>query len=280
VVSSTFWLAIWIAVSGVGALGVVASANSLRFGRRVAREVREMWAIEPSGAPARIEELPGPVRRYLGKAAGDRRVRTVRLRHGGTFRTKLDGGWLPVRGEQYFSADPPGFVWWGRIRMIPGLWFDVRDQSVGGVGRMFATVESTFTLADGAGAAFDQGSLLRLLGEMVWFPSAFLDARHVIWGAIDDQHARAMLRVGGREVCAVFEFRADGLPATVSADRYRDVDGRAVLTPWSGELSEYRDEAGMLVPHKLVPYWHIDGKRIPYAQWEMERLEYDSTAPY
>jgi hypothetical protein len=225
-----------------------------------------MWALDsesPAVDHARIEELPAPVRRYVAKAAGDRRVCTVRLRHGGTFLTKLDGGWHPIRGEQYFATEPPGFVWWGRIRVLPGLWFDVRDQSVAGVGRMLATVESTFTVADGAGAEFDQGSLLRLLGEMVWLPSAFLDSRHVSWCAMDNQHARATLSVSGREVTAVFEFGADGLPAAVFADRYRDVGGSAVLTPWSGELSDYRDVTGMLVPHRLVAYWHVDGKRIP-----------------
>jgi hypothetical protein len=97
---------------------------------------------------------------------------------------------------------------------------------------------------------------------------------------MDNQHARATLSVSGREVTAVFEFGADGLPAAVFADRYRDVGGSAVLTPWSGELSDYRDVTGMLVPHRLVAYWHVDGKRIPYARWDVELLEYDPMAPF
>jgi len=47
--------------------------------------------------PRRVDELPAPMRSYARKAVGERRsaVRTVRLRHGGTFRPKLDGDGCP-----------------------------------------------------------------------------------------------------------------------------------------------------------------------------------------
>ena len=181
------WLALWLVVTVIGVVAVVASANSLRFSRRVSREVRELWAgtAEPRRIERqRIEALPAPVRRYLSKAVGERElaVRTVRLRHGGTFRTRLDGGWLPIRGEQYFAADPPGFVWWGRVRLAPGLWIDARDRS----------------LANSVGPELDRGALHRMLGEMTWFPTAFLDDRYVAWSAIDDRRTQATLRVKGQ----------------------------------------------------------------------------------
>src|SRR5438105_15689660 len=119
------WLVTWIVVFAVATLGVVASANSLRFRKHVEGEVRALFA--PSSDPFHmdrgrlVEKLPHPVRVFLTKAIGSRElpVRTVRLRHGGVFRTKLDGPWLAIRGEQYFATAAPGFVWWGRIRMFP-----------------------------------------------------------------------------------------------------------------------------------------------------------------
>lgn len=284
--TTMLWLAAWIAVLAIGALGAVSSANSLRFGRRVAREVREMWAgsaESPHIDARRVAELPAPVRRYAARAVGarERAVRTVRLGHGGSFRAKLDGAWLPIRGEQYFSADPPGFVWWGRVRIAPGLWVEARDCSVRGAGNMLVLAESTFTLADRGGPEIDQGALLRLLGEMVWLPTAFLDDRHVSWRAVDGRRARATLRVSGREVEGVFEFGEDDLPGSVSADRYRDLGGgKTVLTPWSGDLGDYREVEGLLVPHAITGYWHVGGRRFPYARFLVERLEYDATAPF
>jgi Family of unknown function (DUF6544) len=283
--NAMLWLALWIAVLVFGALDVVASARSLRFGRRVGREVRQLWA-EPT-EPRRIDrrriaELPAPVRRYIARAVGerDRAVRTARLRHGGTFRTKLESTWVPIRGEQDFAADPPGFVWWGRVRVAPGLWFDARDRSVGGVGNMHASLESSVTVVDGSGPEIDQGALLRLLGEMVWLPTAFLDERHVTWDAVDARRARATLRVGGREVTAVFAFGEDGLPVEVLADRYRAQDGTSVLTPWSGQFGDYREVHGLLVPHRVIATWHVGGQPISYARFQVDRLEYDATTAF
>jgi len=218
------WLVTWIAVLMVAALGVVASANGLRFRRKVASEVREMWTPSSNSVRvdrSRITTLPHPVHRYLLKSIGSRDlgVRTVRLRHGGVFRTKLDGPWLRIRGEQYFNAGPPAFIWWGRIRIAPGVWVDARDRWIAGAGNMRVSLESTLTLADAKGPEIDQGAMLRLLAEMVWFPSILADGRYVSWTAMDGRHVQAKLRVSGREVAAVFEFGEDELPATISADR-------------------------------------------------------------
>ena len=245
-----------------------------------------MWAGSADPRPLdhrRVEELPAPVRRYAARAVGarERAVGRARLRHGGTFRTNLEGAWLPIRGEQYFAADPPGFVWWGSVRVAPAVWVDARDRSLGGVGNMLVSLESTFTLADSSGPELDQGALHRLLGEMAWFPTAFLDGRYVTWTAIDERRARAALKMKGREVAGVFEFGEDALPVAFVADRYRDLGGgKSVLTPWSGQYGDYREIDGLLAPHDVSVYWHVDGERIPYARFLVERLEYDVTTPF
>jgi Family of unknown function (DUF6544) len=279
-------LVLGVALLTLAVAGVVASLNSFRFARRVAREAEDMWA--GAGAPRpvdrrRIDGLPAPVRAYLGKALGGRvqGVRTVRFRHGGRFRTKLDGPWRPIRGEQYESAAPPGFLWWGRLRAAPGFWVDARDRSVNGVGGMLVSIASSVTIADRAGPEMDQGSLLRLLSDLVLFPTALLDERYVTWSGVDEAHARATLHLNGREVTGVFAFGEDGLPHRFSAERYFDTGrGRAELRSWSGDYGDYREAEAMLVPHHFVGYWHVDGKRIPYVDFQLERPEYDVTVPF
>jgi uncharacterized protein DUF6544 len=263
------------------ALGAVASANRRIFERRVAAEVDRLWAGTAEPRPVardRLDPPPAPVRRYLSRALGhrDRSVRTLRLGHGGTFRTALDGAWMPIRGEQYFATDPPAFIWHGRVRIGPGLWVDARDRSVGGVGSMLVRAESTFTIADRSGPELDQGALVRLLAEMVWFPTAFLDDRYVTWTAMDEKRARAALRVNGRVAEGVFEFGEDELPEVFRAERYRDLGGgRSDLTPFSGECTDYREAGGMLVPYRMTACWHVGGRRVPYACFLVEALEYD-----
>jgi len=265
----------------VGALATIAAVNSARFGQRVRRDVSALWETIPEPRPIdrqALDRLPRPVRTYLEKALGSRTqcIRTVRLQHGGTFRPALDGGWLAIHGQQYFSLDPPGFVWWGRVRLAPGLWIDARDRALRGVGNMLVSAESSYTLADSSGPELDQGALLRLLGEMAWFPTVFIDDRYVAWSADDDRSAKATLRLNGREVTGRFTFGDGGLPAHFSAERYRELgNGKSVLTPFTGRLSDYRTVDGLLVPHMMVAAWIVGGREIEYVRFSVERIEFD-----
>ena len=277
----------WIGIAPV-AIAVVAlfvSLNSRRFGRNVASEAAAMWGGRRQRLPvdeAHQEKLPTPVRRYVEKALAHRvaAIQTARLLHGGAFRTKLNGRWRPIRGKEYFTADPPCFVWWGRAQIVPGVWVDARDQSVDGVGGMLIAAESTFILADSKGPGMDQGALLRLLAETPWFPTALLDERYVTWASMDDRRAGAMLRLNGREVHGVFEFGEDDLPSAFTAERHRDLgNGTTIPTPWVGRYADYREVEGMLVPHDVVVSWRVDGQESPYARFSVERLEFDVDAP-
>jgi hypothetical protein len=156
------WLAVWLIVFAASAVGVVVSANSVRFQRNVAREVQTLWGVPPAPSAVTREPaaLPAPVRRYLQAAVGEdaTSVAMVRLRHGGTFRTAPGQPWLAIRGQQFFNADPPGFVWWGRVRVAPGLWIEARDESVHGAGGMLVKAGASWTLADASGPHIDQGA--------------------------------------------------------------------------------------------------------------------------
>lgn len=277
------WLAVWIVVFAASAVGVVVSANSVRFQRNIAREVRTLWSVEPapSGVIPEAAPMPPPVQRYLQTAAGESAttVSLVRLRHGGTFRTAPGQPWLTIRGQQFFKTDPPGFVWWGRVRVAPVLWIDARDESMQGVGRMLVKAGASWTLADARGPQIDQGALLRMLGEMTWFPTAFADSRYLSWTALDERSAEATFRVADREVHAVFQFGADGLPTRFTAMRYRDVgNGRSRLTPFVGMYSDFREQDGLLVPFEVEAAWELDDGLFPYARFVVERLEFNPSA--
>ena len=130
-----------VIVIGAGAAGLMASINGLRFRGRIHRDAQRMFADSTGALPIdreRLEDLPEPVRRFMVKVLGPRAlgVSTIRLRHGGTFRTSLHTVPLPIRGEEYFVSDPPGFLWWGRLRLGPGVWVDACDRSLAGVGNL------------------------------------------------------------------------------------------------------------------------------------------------
>ena len=270
----TAWLIFFVALTLTGALGLVVNVNQWRFARRVADEQRALVAVAPSDQPRfAATELPPPVSRYRQLAVGARGpVRTLQVRHGGTFRLRPGAKTIPIRGTQLFTADPPGFLWVGHLRVAPGVWIDVRDMSVAGEGTMQVLLNDTVSLVNAHGPHLDQGAALRLLAEMVWYPPSLFDARYVTWAIIDDDHARATLRVGGREVSGVFSFGPDGLPQQMTAERFFD---NGELRPWDGVYRDWRTVSGMLVPFEADVTWQLESGPYTYAHWCIEAMEYD-----
>ncbi|MDP9003082.1 MAG: hypothetical protein M3O46_23575 [Myxococcota bacterium] len=267
-------IAFWAALLVVSAVGLAVSIGRARFQRYVNRAIQALDATTPSREElAPLGELPVPVARYRSLAVGDRAaVKTVVMRHGGTFRTTPAAKVLPIEGTQVFSTDPPAYVWSARVRMAPGLWFDACDTDIAGEGRMRVMIESLIPMVDQRGPEVDQGAALRLLAEMPWSPTAFFDTRYVRWSAIDASHALATLRVGKQDVSCVFEFGPDGLPLSVSADRFRNAGERR---PWGGTYRDYRSVAGMRVPFEVEVTWQLESGPYTYAHWIIESVEYN-----
>lgn len=53
-----------------------------------------------------------------------------------------------------------------------------------------------------------------------------------------------------------------------------------MLTPFLGECSDYRTVGGLLVPHQMVGSWIIEGTPVPYARFDVVRIEFDARGPF
>jgi len=270
------WLVLFVTLTIVGLGGIVVYVNQLRFERRIAREIRTLVSAPSCVAPwPSFGDFPPPVARYRRLAVGNRvPVHALRMRHGGTFRmsTTANAKAFPIRGTQTFTANPPGFLWVGHIRVAPGIWVDARDMTLLGKGSMRVLLDDTLLIIDAQGAHLDQGSALRLLAEMPWYPTSLFDTRSVTWSAIDADHARATLRLDDLEVSAVFEFGPDGLPRQLTAERFTD---KGELRPWGGIYRDWRTVSGMRVPFEAEVYWELDSGPFTYAHWRVDSIEYD-----
>jgi hypothetical protein len=264
---------------GAAALAAVL-IGSQRFGDLVTREVGRLYAapgpgVGPEEIAARWDALPEPVRRHLRYAvpSGTPAIRTVRLLHGGTFRTKPDGPWSPIEGEEYFTVGKPGFVWAARMEASPALWIAVRDRAIDGNGSMLVKAYSTFTVADASGPHIDEGSRMRWLAETVWFPSA-LAGKGIGWEGVDAHSARATLLDGGSPVSLIFEFDDEGKISGVRGDRYFDSgDGHGVLRPWLVRVGDYRELAGIRIPASAEVAWGLPAGEFAYARFHVTAVE-------
>lgn len=269
----------------VAAIWLTAAVADRRFRSRVSAEVETLLAsntayIGPEQLAARGTKLPEPVRRYLGFAVPEQApaIRTMRLTHGGLFRTKPNQRWQNIKGEEYVAVAVPEFVWSAVIYPAPLLSIVARDRLQSGRASMLVKVNSLFTIADASGAEIDQGASLRWLTEAMWFPYAFVGDR-IHWDAIDDHHsARATLRQPNLSVSAIFEFDDNGKITTIRANRFRDLGkGRSALTPWTALCSEYREFNGFRVPTVVDVAWEVDQQRFSYAQFHVTAIQYNAT---
>jgi len=283
---ATRWVKGFALVTGglAGSTLAAVAIGNLLWKRSTARSVRRLGPESTSptlGVFSReqLAGLPAPVARYFDFALtpGQRLVRGARLEHAGTFRAGFDEPWSPFTSVQHFSVRPPGFVWDATIRMAPLLTVRIRDSYVGGTGGMHGKLASLIPVVNqSGGAALNAGALHRLLAEMAWLPTALLPGNGVTWSPIDDTTARATLSDSGTTVWLDFQFNAFGEIVRVSTpERFRDVDGTPVPTPWAGSFGSYQEVAGMRVPAEGEVEWILPEGRLSYWRGRIVRCDYD-----
>lgn len=231
-------------------------------------------ALDPPAAPA---DLPPPVARYFAFALGSEApVRVARIMHAGTFRTRPGGRASPFTSIQTISVRPRGFVWDAAIAMLPPVPVRVRDTYLDGAAGIEGRVGGLIPVVHQSGTPeLAAGALARWLGEAVWLPSALLPGDGLAWEAIDDRSARATLTDRGTAVAMVAHFGPAGEIVRITADRYRDVGGRGVLTPWVIELGDHARTGGMMVPMTGSVGWELPEGRFEYWRARIVDIAYE-----
>ncbi len=259
---------------------VVVGFATSRFHAESEVHVRALLARAPAEAapilgPSDVAPLPPPVRRWLeaSGAIGRPRARTVRLAQRGEMRTSADAAFMHTEAIQYFTVDTPGFVWMADVAMH-GVPVVARDSYVEGHGRMFIRAAGLVTVADGTGEKFDQGTLLRFLGEIIWFPSAAV-APYISWEPIDDGSALARISDHGVTASAVFAFDAQGRLTSLAAKRYFNGE---TLEDWVIPITEWKTIRGIAMPTRGSAVWKLAKGDLEYYRWEILDVETNPSA--
>jgi hypothetical protein len=254
-----------------------------RQARREAKELfsqRQTVSASPIGASDLIG-LPEPVQRYLGYAdvVGRERVQTIRLKQRGFFRMQADQSWMPLSAEQYYTTDPPAFLWFGTIKPSRLLSISSRDMFAAGQGQMLIKLLSLVTLTEARGPQVDQGELARYLSEIVWFPTAWL-SDYLQWQAVDAQSARVTLTHQDVTASAVLHFNEDGSIRELEAERYRQLNDQYVLDRWVTPLADYQVRDRFRIPIKGEAAWRLKSGDFTYFRGEVVEIEYNQPQPY
>jgi hypothetical protein len=266
-------------------LGTLLAVGAYRWRARTANLLdrlrqRGMTARASTFTVAELRGLPPPVVRYLGTVLSDAQpvVRYARLTQRGQFLVRpTPTGWRPFVATEHFATHPGGFIWDARIHLGLGLSIWVRDAFIEGTGSMLGRLMGLWrVVAVQNTPEIAAAALLRYLAEAVWFPTTLLPSQGVVWSALDDASARATLTVAATTVSLDFHFGADGLVTRVfTAARARDVQGRAVPTPWQGRFSRYEVRRGLRIPMVGEVEWLLPEGPQLYWRGELTAVAYE-----
>ena len=201
-----------------------------------------------------IDALPAPVQLYFRAVLKDGQsfIATATFELAGTINMSSTGGeqWKPFTSSQRAVTHRPGFLWNGRVSMLPGLAAHVHDSYIAGTGMLHAAMLGLYTVADVQGdGEIARGELMRYFAEMSWYPTALLPSQGVRWAAVDERSANATLVDGPISLTLLFRFDDAGLITSVHADaRGAGVGKDMVMLPWDCSVSNYQLRHGMMVP--------------------------------
>src|SRR5688572_38504 len=138
--------------------------------------------------------LPQPVQRYFRHVLkeGQPYITTVRFTHDGLFKTAVDKDWVDIKGEQYVTTETPGFIWKGTTSL-----FTARDMYISDKGRLTVSLFSVVKVVDAKGSNYNEGELIRWLGESVLYPTNLLPNERLQWTMIDEWSARLTFTYNG-----------------------------------------------------------------------------------
>lgn len=266
-------------LNAIALVGIVLGYGNWSFQSMIQRELKAFQTASVPGKmlrPEMLAPLPPVVRAWLehSNVIGKEIVQTVHLQQTGQMKTKPDGSWIPFEAEQYFTVNPPGFLWTTNIQAAPMIHIAGRDKYEDGHGSMLIKLLSLYPLADAKGPETDQGTLLRYLAETCWFPSAAL-SEYIQWEPIDSLSARATMRYGGVTASGIFRFNADGDLQSFEAKRYYDRKEGATLENWQIQNHAWKDMNDIRIAYKSDVTWKLEAGDYTWLKLELNAIEYN-----
>ena len=266
-----------------GVAGAAAVVGSRRFARLIRTDVETLLACAASPRDGvvteeTLEDLPEPARRYLrySGVVGRPFVGTVRLKQAGQIQLTAGQPWFALKAQQYFSVQPPGFVWEAVVPADALPLLRGKDTFLDGTGRMLITAAGLIPIVDATGPELDQGEMVRFLSEMMWFPAGFL-GENVRFEPVDAGSAQVSLTHAGRTATGTIFVDGDGKLTRFEADRsYPGAGGDPSLQRWSTPVDEYGEFNGLRIPVRARAIWRLPAGDLEYIRITITELQYDA----
>jgi len=255
-------------------------ANNL-FNKMVKAEVRNLFSTNVYGGneiikESHLKDLPDCVQKWLkySQIIGKERIKTACIEQKAILRLQKGKPWMSTEAIYYYTIDEPAFIWKAKIKAAPLIHIAGRDMYYKGKGNMLIKLLSLITVADAKGDEIDQGTLLRYLGESVWFPTAALN-HYIEWKEIDSNSAQATMSYGGVTASGIFKFNEKGEVISFTAERFMESKGQYSMETWLILLKNYKKFDGIKIPTEGEVIWKLDTGDFNWYNFKNTNVEYN-----
>jgi hypothetical protein len=263
-----------ITLTVVGFLIIIVIIGRVNLYTRFNKEVRKLFSESKNISKKKfsyqqLEGLPEPVKSYFKYILknGQAYIDYTRMTHDGQFKTGLDKDWINIKGEQYATTEKPGFIWKGTTAM-----FTARDMYISDEGRLVVSLFSLYNIVNAKGAVYNQGELLRWLGESVLYPTNLLPSEKLRWFAIDDKTAKLTFNYDELSLFFIVMFNETGEIIQMETKRYM---AENKLETWVIKLANYKEINAVIVPTTFEVLWRLVKGDFSYARFNLKTIEYN-----
>jgi hypothetical protein len=263
-----------ITFSVIGVLLLILLVGRINLSIKFSREVKELFAQSKSISDqafhkSQLDSLPEPVQRYFNHILKDGQpyISYARIKHDGQFKPGIDKDWIKINGEQYATTEKPGFIWKGTTAM-----FTARDKYINDKGQLIVSLFSLYNIADVKGEQYNQGELLRWLGESVLYPTNLLPSEKLQWFPIDSFTARLTFNYNSLSLFFIITFNEIGEITKMETKRYMDEKN---LETWIIKVANYKEINAVVVPTTFEVLWRLAKGDFSYAKFNMTEVLYN-----
>ena len=243
---------------------------SIQFSKQVKQLFAESKNIsDRKFSYEQLKNLPKPVQKYFKHVMkeGQPYISNLRMTHDGQFKPGVDKDWVDIEGEEYFTAANPGFIWKGTTTM-----FTARDMYIGAKGNLVVSLFSLLTIVNAQGEQYNQGELIRWLGESILFQTNFLPSENLHWTPIDNLSAKLNYNYNGLSLFFIMRFNTNGEIIEMETKRYMDEKN---LETWIIKLADYKRINQILIPTSFEVLWRLKKGDLSYAKFNLKKIEYN-----
>jgi hypothetical protein len=125
---------------------------------------------------------------------------------------------------------------------------------------------------DAKGENYNQGELLRWLGESVLYPTNLLPDERLEWFPLDDSSAKLTYKYNGLSLFFKITFNNSGEITEMETNRYMDEKNSET---WVIEIGNYRELNNVIIPTSFEVIWRLEKGDFSYAKFNMIVVEYN-----